>query len=156
MNKNIIIPLLCQCGLFIHTCLKIQLCLKIWFSTFFDITWYAEAAICKKSSFVSFSSFLVKFSQWDRGSDRVKLTVWQSPMGWKMPLCNWHTFWMAPCLICYFIVILFYIERKWLLLRNLARILPLKSKLSGKFQCFNAIDGGIKILKKSWIYKNFN
>ena len=56
-----------------------------------------------------------------------------------MPLCKWHTFWMAPCLNCYFIVILFYIERKWLFMRNLARILPLKSKLSGKFQRFNAI-----------------
>ena len=43
---------------------------------------------------------------------------------------------MAPCLICYFIVILFYIERKWLLMRNLATVLPLKSKLSGKLQRF--------------------
>ena len=64
-----------------------------------------------------------------------------------MPLCKWHTFWMAPCLICYSIVILFYIERKWLLIRNLATILPLKSKLSGKLQCFNAIDGSIKCWK---------
>ena len=96
MNKNIIIPLLCQCGLFIHTCLKIQLCLKIWYSTFFDITWYAEAAICKKSSFVSFYSFLVKFSQWDRGSDRVKLTVWQSPMGVKNAIMQLAYFLNGP------------------------------------------------------------
>ena len=34
--------------------------------------------------------------------------------------------------------------------------LPLESKLSGKFQRFSAIDGGIKKLKKSWISKNFN
>ena len=40
--------------------------------------------------------------------------------------------------------------------RNLARILPLKSKLSGNFQRFNAIDGTIKMLKKSLILKNFN
>ena len=45
-----------------------------------------------------------------------------------MPLCKWHTFSMAPCLACYFIVILFYNERRWLLMRNLAKILPLKSK----------------------------
>ena len=32
-----------------------------------------------------------------------------------MPLRKWHTFWMALCLICYFIVIVFYIEQKWLL-----------------------------------------
>ena len=31
---------------------------------------------------------------------------------------------------------------------NLATNLPLKSKLSRKFQCFNAIDGSIKMLKK--------
>ena len=55
---------------------------------------------------------------------------------------------MAPCLICDFIVTLFYIERKWLLMRNLARILPSKSKMSGKFHCFNAIYRSMKILKK--------
>ena len=64
--------------------------------------------------------------------------MWQSWMGWKMPLFKWHTFWMAPCLIC-FVVILFYIARKWLLMGNLATILPLKSKFSAKFQRFNAI-----------------
>ena len=37
---------------------------------------------------------------------------------------------------------LFYVER------NLAIILPFKSKLSGKFQRFNAIEGIIKMLKK--------
>ena len=53
---------------------------------------------------------------------------------------------MVPCLM-YFIAILFYIERKWLLMRNLATLLPLKSKLPGKFERFNAIDGSIKMLK---------
>ena len=53
---------------------------------------------------------------------------------------------VALCLICYFIVISFYIERKWLFMTNLARILPLKCKSSGKFRCFNAIDGSIKML----------
>ena len=48
-----------------------------------------------------------------------------------------------------FFVILFYTERKWLLMRNVATTLPLKSKLSGKFQHFNAIDGNIKMLKNS-------
>ena len=50
-------------------------------------------------------------------------------------LCKWHTyFWMTPYLIWYFLAIIFYIERKWLLMRNLATILSLKSKLCGKFQ----------------------
>ena len=52
-------------------------------------------------------------------------------MGRKMPPCKRDTFWMAPCLICYFIIISFYIERK--LFQNLAIILPLKSKLSENF-----------------------
>ena len=38
-------------------------------------------------------------------------------------------------------------ERKWHLTRNLATMLPLKSKLSGKFQPFNAID---KEVSKCW------
>ena len=48
-----------------------------------------------------------------------------------------------------FFAILFYIERKWLLMKNFVAILPLKSKLSGKSQRFNAIaiDRSIKMLK---------
>ena len=67
--------------------------------------------------------------------------------GVKNATIKWHAFWMVPYLICYFFVILIYIERKWLLIGNLVRILPLKSKLSGKFQRFNAVDGSIKMLK---------
>ena len=76
--------------------------------------------------------------------------MWQSWMGWKMSLCKTP---MTPCLICYFIVILFYIETKWLLMRNLTTVLPLKSKLPAKFQRFNAIGGSIKMLKSSPISK---
>ena len=47
----------------------------------------------------------------------------------------------------FFFVILFHIERKWLFMRNFATILPLKSKLSGRFQSFNAIDRSIEMLK---------
>ena len=46
------------------------------------------------------------------------------------------------------------IERKWLLRKNLATILLLKSKLSGEFQRFNAIDGSIEMLKISINMKN--
>ena len=55
---------------------------------------------------------------------------------------------MAPLLIYYFIVTLLYIERKLLPMSNLTTILPLKSKLSGKFQRFNVINV-IEILKIS-------
>ena len=42
-----------------------------------------------------------------------------------------------------------------LLMRNLVIILPLKSKLSGKFQRFNVIDWSIEMLKNSWISQKF-
>ena len=70
-----------------------------------------------------------------------------------MSLCKWHTFCMAPWLICCLFFTLLYIERKWLLMRNLATVLPLKSKLSGKFQRFNAVNGSMEILINSWISK---
>ena len=69
-----------------------------------------------------------------------------------MPLSKQHISWMAPSLICYFIVILFYIEKKWPSDEKFNH----KSKLYGKFQCFNAIDGSIKMLTIGWISKNFN
>ena len=76
-------------------------------------------------------------------------------MGWKMPFCKWHTFWLVPCLICSFIFMLFHIERRWILMRTLATILHLKSKLSEKFQRVNTIDESIKMLKNSWISQKF-
>ena len=72
-------------------------------------------------------------------------------MGWKMSLCKWHTFCMASWLIYCLFVTLLYIERKWLLMRNLATAFPLKSKLSGKFQHFNAANGSMEMLINSWI-----
>ena len=62
---------------------------------------------------------------------------------------------MVPFSICYFIDILFYILRKWLLIKNLARILSLKSKLPGKCRRFYAINKSIKILKKNLIFQKF-
>ena len=51
--------------------------------------------------------------------------------------CKSRTFWMAPWLICCFLVILFHIERKWLLVINIVNVLFLKSNLSRKFQRFS-------------------
>ena len=147
LHKSIIILLLCQCALFINTSMSI-----VFKDVIFYLVWYYpmrwSSPICKKSSFLSFYSFLVKFSEWHREGveqnwqsvtklNRVKKAIMQV------------TFWMNPCLICYFIFILFYTERKWLLMRNLPIILPLKSKLSGKFQRFNTIDESIGMLKNS-------
>ena len=53
-----------------------------------------------------------------------------------------------------FFVTLFNIEREWLLIRNLATILPLKSNMFGKFQRFSAIDEIMEILKNNWISEN--
>ena len=76
--------------------------------------------------------------------------------GMKKAIMQVTYFRMASWLIYCFIVILFYIEKKWLLMRNLAVILPLKSKFSEKLQRFNAIDGSIEMLNNIWISKNFN
>ena len=59
---------------------------------------------------------------------------------------------MTP-LICCFLAILFYIEKKWLVIRNFATILPLKSKFFWKFQHFNANDGSVEMLKDNSIPK---
>ena len=148
--------LLCQYWLFIHTSLAKNLFVSK--DLIFYLLWYNvirwSSHICKKFYFLAFYSFLVKSSdntKWR--SESIK--VWQGWMGWKTTLRKWHTFWMVPCLICYFIVILFFIERKWLFIRNSATILPLKPKLFRKFQRFNAIDRRIKMLINNLISKNF-
>ena len=74
-------------------------------------------------------------------------------MEWKMTLWKWHTFWMAPCLICFFNILL-YIERKWFLMKNLAAILFLNSKLSGK-KFSVAIGRSIEYSKNSIKMKSF-
>ena len=75
-------------------------------------------------------------------------------MGWKLPLCKWHTFWMAPCLICYFFVILFYTERKWLLMRNLAAAYPWSPSCLQNFNIL-MLDRSMEMLKNSWIFQKF-
>ena len=151
MHKTIVILLLCQCGLFTNTYNKIVPKNDYAFVVNFYLRWYNmkgwSVHICKKASFLSFYSFLVKFSRWHRGSGRVKLTDCHK-VEWGEK-CNYASdiYWMAPCLICYFPVILFYIGRKRLAMRILAIILSLKSKLSGKFQRSTAIVESIEILK---------
>ena len=97
------------------------------------------------------------------GTDRVTLTKWHrwNGMEWKMRSCKWHDFWMSLWLICCFIVIFFYIERKWPK-RKLVITLPLKSKLSGKllgyqwnYQNSKKIVEFLKISIKMKIFKTF-
>ena len=57
----------------IHVCLKTQLCLRIGFSTSFDVTQYAEAALYTKNLLFSHSIICI-FSKKDREGERVKLT----------------------------------------------------------------------------------
>ena len=72
LHKNIKIPLLCQCGLFINAEVsKNSIGLKMWFSTSVDITWYAEAVIYAKNLFPSHSIV----SQWSFSMTQGK---WQS------------------------------------------------------------------------------
>ena len=82
-------------------CLKLQSCLKMWFSTTVDKMWYAIVAIYAKNllpsnSIVSWWCFVNDTGEVVKENDK----KWQ--VGWKMPLCKWNTFWMGPCLICYF------------------------------------------------------
>ena len=98
-----------------------------------------------KNHIFSFYSFLVKFREWHRGSARVKLTKcdkaeWSEKCHYASDFLNY------PMFNFFFFVILFYIEGKWLHMKHLATILPFKSKLSGKFQRFNAIDRTESIL----------
>ena len=91
--------------LYIHACLKMQLCLKMRFSTAFGDT------LKKRYSKIH--------EVWPRCNG----------MEWKMPFWGWHTFWMAPWLIC---CVIFWRESDFFQ-RKLAAILPLKSKLSENF-----------------------
>ena len=63
LHKNIIIPLICQCQFFIYTT-----CVSTSWVVYHDVIFYLlcnnviywSSHICKKSSFLSFYSFLVK------------------------------------------------------------------------------------------------
>ena len=78
-----------------HKCLKNSIVFK---DVIFYLRWYNvirwSSHICKKSSFLSFFSFLVKFSEWHKGSGRVKLTKCDK-VEWGENLWKWHTFCMA-------------------------------------------------------------
>ena len=71
----------------------------------------------------------------------MKITIMQVTFFFIGPIVN---------LLINFIVISFYIELKWVLLKNLSTVLPFKSNFSRKFQRFNATDGSIKILTNSY------
>ena len=90
--------------------------------------------------------------------------MWHIWMEWKMPLCKWHTFSMAPSLTYCFIVMLLYIKRKWLLMRNLSQYYPWSSNCLENFsvsmllmemsKCWKTL-GFPKILIKMKISKHF-
>ena len=149
MQESIIIPVLCQFRWFKNTYVSNNLIAsKAYFPTPFNIMWHAEATIYAKIFFDFVLKFLSEVGWITQGKWYSKINyVRESWMVWKMSLCKWHTFQMAPCLICYFIVLLFYIDRKWLHMRNLGTIFPLKCTLSWNFQRFNAIDTGSKYRK---------
>ena len=62
LHKNIIIPLLCQCGLFIHVSKKLVVSKDVIFYLLWCNVIQWSSYICGKS-FLSFYSFLVKFSE---------------------------------------------------------------------------------------------
>ena len=67
--------------------------------------------------------------------DAIFYLLWYNLIHWSKYIYNNSYFLMAQLLICCFIVIILYIERKCFLMRILPKIFPLsKSKLSGQFQ----------------------
>ena len=114
MCRIITILLLCQHGLFVYKWVsKNAIASK---DTIFYLLWYNvvrwSSNIYKKSSFLSFHSLLFLVNNAMRGQSKIE-KVWHRLMEWKMPLYKWHTFWMAPWLICCLTVILLHIQRKW-------------------------------------------
>ena len=68
-----------------------------------------------------------------------------------------HMFCLLSYICCFYYIILSEsTERTGLHMRNLAKILPLKLRLFGKFQCCSAIDRSIKMVTNSLISKNLN
>ena len=63
--------------------------------------------------------------------------MWQSWVRWKMQLCKWHTFWMAQCLICCFIVIfILYWEKVTSYDEKLSHNITLKVQIVWKISAF--------------------
>ena len=118
-----------------YRCLKFQSHLKMWFSTSIDIMWYPEAAIYAKNLFGSHS--IVSWWSFVNDTGEVVEQNWQSVTklnGVKNAITQVTYFLNGPMFN-----LLFYchvIERKWLFMRNLAIILPSKSKLSKKILTF--------------------
>ena len=82
--------------------------------------------------------------------------MWQSWMGWRMPIMRVTYFLNGPMFNFLFYCHLILYWEKVTSCKKLATILPLKSKLSGKLHRFSAIDGSIEMLKNKSISKNNN
>ena len=54
----------------------------------------------------------------------------------KNVIMQWHTFWVAPYLICYVIIILFYIEKKTTFYDNYSHSLTLEVQIVWKISAF--------------------
>ena len=117
LHKSITISLICQYGLFIHTCAsKYTIMSNDTLFCFFDIRWYAGAATYTKHLFFSHSIVPFIFSEQQRGGDRVKLTKCDTGGMERNKKCiqlfEWSHRW--------FVALLSYFERKWVLNGNLA------------------------------------
>ena len=126
-------------------CLKIQSCLKMWFSTTVDITWYAKVAIYAKNRFPSHS--IVSWWSFVNNTGEVIEYNWQSVTklnGVKNAIMQVTCFLngrIFNLLFCCHIVL--YLEKV-----TSYEKFNHKSKLNGKFQRFNA--------KNCWVSEIFN
>ena len=96
MHKVSIIWLLCHFGLFIRTCVSQNAIVSN--DTIFCL-FYAEAGIYTKN-LLSSDSIVWSFQWTTQGRRQSKIEkMWHKLMEWKMRLCKWYTFWIAPWLI---------------------------------------------------------
>ena len=74
-------------------------------------------------------------------------------MEWKMLLCKWYTFWMAPWPICCFIAI-FYVLRESHFLSGI--LLILEVQIVWKISAFQSLNGSIEMLKSNFEFPNIS
>ena len=116
--------------------------LKMWLSFSLDITWYAQGALYAKNLLFTHSID----SKWSLVNN-TREVIKSDKVEWVKNTIKQVIFLNGSMFNFLF---LFYIERKWFLMRNLVTVLPMKSKLSAKLQLFNTIDGNIEMLKNKY------
>ena len=76
-----------------HECLKIQLCIMMWFFTSFDITWYAEAAIYAKNLLFSLWNWQCDKFEWGEKCHYQVTCFLNGPISNLLFFCHIDLYW---------------------------------------------------------------